>query len=93
MLPRYIMVNGIRSMVNMLLRCSAGPLRMEKLPIKVSDPQVKLRANFRGFKAKTGMPTKTASAKKSAERNKSAQKTCEVANETENNLENGVSND
>lgn len=74
-------------MVNMLRRCSTGPLRMEKLPMKVIDPQVKLRANFRGFRAKTGMPTKTASAKKSAEKNNSAQKTWMTGKK---NFENGT---
>jgi len=46
MLAVYIVVNGIRCIVHMLTRCSFGPFMIPKLPINVSDPHVKLRANF-----------------------------------------------
>jgi len=46
-----------------------------KLAIKVTDPHVKLRANFCGFNASMGTPTKKAKAKKRPDKNKSAQNT------------------
>jgi hypothetical protein len=75
-LPKYIVVKNIRSAVNMLARCSFGPFIIPKLPIKVREPQVKERADFWGFNAIIGRPTKNANEKKRADRNKSAQKTC-----------------
>ena len=73
--PKYVVVKNTRSMVNMLFKCSTGPLRIPKLPIKVKEPQVNDRANFCGFKAIVGNPTKNAKAKKSADRKSNAQKT------------------
>jgi len=75
MLPRYIVVKGIRCMVHILIKCSYGPFMIPKLPMKVTDPQVKLRANFCGLNASVGTPTKKARAKKRADRNNSAQNT------------------
>ena len=75
-LPRYIVVKGIRSIVHILTKCSYGPFMIPKLPMKVIDPHVKLRANFCGFNASIGTPTKKANAKKRADKNKSAQNTC-----------------
>ena len=48
---------------------------MPKLPINVSEPQVKDIANFCGLIAIMGNPTKNASAKNNADRNSKAQKT------------------
>lgn len=73
--PRYIVVKGSRSMVNMLRQCSYGPFIIAKLPIKVMEPQVKLRANFCGLMASMGTPTNMARAKNRADKNRSAQKT------------------
>lgn len=74
-LPRYIVVKSIRSEANMDTRCSYGPFRIPKLAMKVSDPHVKLSANFCGFNASIGTPTKKARAKKSADKKRSAQNT------------------
>jgi hypothetical protein len=62
----------------MLDKCSHGPFKIPKLAMNVIDPQVKDRANFCGFKAIIGSPTKNASAKNRAERKSSAQKTCNI---------------
>jgi hypothetical protein len=60
----------------MLARCSFGPFMIPKLHMNVIEPHVKDRANFWGFNAIMGRPTKNANEKKRADRNKSAQKTC-----------------
>ena len=75
-LPRYIVVKNTRSPENMDFKCSTGPVRIPKLPMKVSEPHVKERANFWGLSAMVGRPTKKARAKKTTETTKSAQKTC-----------------
>jgi hypothetical protein len=48
---------------------------MAKLPIKVIDPHVKLRANFCGFNANIGTPTKNAKAKNRPDKSSNAQNT------------------
>jgi hypothetical protein len=73
----------MRSAVNMLAKCSFGPFIIPKLPMNVREPQVKERANFCGFNAIIGKPTKKAKAKNSADKNRRAQKTC-VDNECQN---------
>jgi hypothetical protein len=74
-LPRYMVVKNIRSPENMDFRCSMGPVRIPKLPMKVSEPHVKERANFWGLSAIVGRPTKNARAKKTTETIKRAQNT------------------
>jgi hypothetical protein len=59
----------------MLNKCSFGPFKIPKLAINVSDPHVKLNANFCGLMASTGTPTKKARAKNNAERRSKAQNT------------------
>mmetsp|Transcript_28685 Transcript_28685/g.80852 ORF Transcript_28685/g.80852 Transcript_28685/m.80852 type:complete len:220 (+) Transcript_28685:463-1122(+) len=73
--PRYMVVKNIRSGANMPFRCSMGPVNIPKLPMNINDPHVKDSANFCGFNAIVGNPTKNAKAKNNAERNSMAQKT------------------
>ena len=52
-----------------------GPDKIPKLAMNVIEPHVKDSANFCGFSANIGIPTKNASAKNKAERNNRATKT------------------
>ena len=74
-------MKSIRSAPHILFRCSIGPFNIPKLPINVSEPQVKESANFCGLIAIIGNPTKNANAKNNADRKSSAQNTCNHVNE------------
>ena len=65
----------IRSAVNILAKCSYGPFIIPKLPMNVNEPHVKDKANFCGFNAIIGRPTKKAKAKNKADKKRSAQNT------------------
>lgn len=74
----YRKLKYILSAAHMLLKCSMGPFSIPNDPMKVSDPIVKLIANFCGRTAMTGKPTKNANAKNRADSPRSPQKTCRI---------------